>query len=133
MTKSSDSSFSPMSDEQNVYAGVYHILVAGMVVSSILFVIGIILALLHPQYFPLSADWVRQQYHPSLVIHGLLHGEPTSFFLVGTVLLILTPVARVLASIHAFWKDRNRKYVAVTSGVLIVMIITVILGELGVR
>jgi len=122
-----------MSEEQNVYAGVYYMLIAGMIVSNVLFVIGIILALLHPQYFPLSSSWVREQYHASLIFDGLIHGRPTSYFLLGTLLLILTPVARVIVSIYAFWIDGDRKYVAVTLSVFIIMVLTVILGLLGVH
>lgn len=133
MKEDSNPSSSPMAEEQNVYAGVYHMLIAGMIVSNALFVIGIILALLHPQYFPLSASWVREQYHPSVIFHGLAHGRPTSFLLLGTLLLIMTPVARVIVSIYAFWLDRDRKYVAVTLTVFIIMILTVILGLLGVH
>jgi uncharacterized membrane protein len=123
----------PMAEEQNVYSGVYHMLIAGMIVSNVLFVIGIVLALIHPQYFPLSARWVREQYHTRLVFHGLIDGQPTSYFLLGTLLLILTPVARVIVSIYAFWVDRDLKYVAVTGTVFIIMIITVILGLFGIR
>lgn len=133
MTKPTDSEFSPMAEEQNVYAGVYHMLIAGMVLSNVLFVTGIILALLHRQYFPLSATWVREQYHPGLIFHGLVHGQPTSYLLLGTLLLILTPVARVIVSIYAFWTDHDEKYVAVTLTVFIIMILTVILGLFGVR
>jgi len=122
-----------MSEQQNVYAGVYYMLIAGMIVSNVLFVIGIILALLHPQYFPLSSSWVREQYHASLIFDGLIHGRPTSYFLLGTLLLILTPVARVIVSIYAFWIDGDRKYVAVTLTVFIIMVLTVILGLLGVH
>jgi uncharacterized membrane protein len=133
MKENSNPSLSPMTEEQNVYAGVYHMLIAGMIVSNVLFVIGVVLALLHPQTFPLSPDWVREQYHPSVILHGLAHGQPTSFLLLGTLLLILTPVARVIVSIYAFWLDHDHKYVAVTLTVLIIMILTVILGLLGVR
>lgn len=133
MKEQSDPGFSPMSEEQNVYAGVYHMLVAGMIVSNVLFVIGIVFALLHPQYFPLSATWVRDQYHVGPIFRGLIHGQPTSYFLLGTFLLILTPVARVIVSIYAFWIDHDRKYVAVTLTVFIIMILTVILGLLGIR
>lgn len=122
-----------MSEEQNVYAGVYKMLVAGMVISNILFVIGLILALLHPQYFPLTSRWVRQQYHAGLIMHGLVHAQPSSFFLAGTALLILTPIARVLVSIYAFWVDHDRKYVAVTGGVLAIIVLTIILGLFGVH
>ena len=53
--------------------------------------------------------------------------------MIATVLLILTPVARVIVSIYAFLVDRDRKYVIVTSIVLAIMILTVILGMFGVH
>ena len=133
MSEPSNRGASPMAEEQNVYAGVYQMLIAGMIVSNVLFAIGIVLALIHPQFFPLSASWVSEQYRAKLVFHGLIHGQPTSYFLLGTLLLILTPVARVIVSIYAFWVDHDLKYVAVTGTVFIIMIITVILGAFGIR
>ena len=121
----------PPDTEENVYVDVYRLLIAGMIVSSILFALGIVLALLHPQYIPLSTRWVRSQYHVTTVVHGIMHGDPTAILLVATVLLILTPVARVVVSIVAFLVDRDYKFVVVTSIVFLVMVITVILGELG--
>lgn len=119
--------------EENVYSDVYRLLIAGMVVTNILFVIGLVLALLHPHYFPLSADWVRSQYHWRTVASGLMHGNPSSYMMLGTLLLILTPIARVLVSIYAFWVDHDRKYVVVTLIVMIVIILTVVLGKLGLQ
>ncbi len=119
--------------EENVYADVYRLLIAGMVVTNILFVIGLVLALVHPRFFPLTPDWVRSQYHWRTVLHGLLQGNPSTFMMLGSLLLILTPVARVIVSIYAFWVDHDRKYVALTMLVLIVIIITVILGQLGLQ
>lgn len=123
----------PPDTEQNVYVDVYRLLIAGMIVSSILFALGIVLALLHPQYIPLSTRWVRSQYHVTTVVHGIVHGDPSAILLVATVLLILTPVARVVVSIVAFLVDRDYKFVVVTSIVFLVMVITVILGELGLK
>ncbi len=119
--------------EENVYADVYRLLIAGMVVTNILFVIGLVLALVHPRYFPLSSEWVRSQYHWRTVVTGLAHGNPSSYMMLGSLLLILTPVARVIVSIYAFWVDHDRKYVALTTLVLIVIILTVILGQLGLQ
>jgi uncharacterized membrane protein len=133
MKEPSDPEFSPMSGEQNVYAGVYYMLIAGMIVSNVLFVIGIALGMLHREYFPLSASWVREQYHAGLIFHGLIHGQPTAYLLLGTLLLILTPVARVIVSIYAFWVDHDARYVAVTLSVFVIMMLTVILGFFGVR
>lgn len=119
--------------EENVYVDVYRLLIAGMIVSSLLFASGIALALLHPRFIPLTTRWVRSQYHVGAVLHGITHGDPTAILLVATVLLILTPVARVVVSIVAFFIDRDYKFVAVTSFVFLVMVITVILGELGLQ
>ena len=119
--------------EQNVYTGVYRVLLAGMLISSALFAIGIVRALLHPGYIPLTADWVRQQYHWRTLTKGLLELQPSSVMLVATALLILTPVTRVVVSIYAFAMDHDRKYVLVTSLVLLVMAITVVLGIFGLK
>lgn len=123
----------PPDTEANVYVDVYRLLIAGMIVSSILFALGIVRALLRPQYIPLSTRWVRSQYHVTTVVRGIMHGDPTAILLVATVLLILTPVARVVVSIVAFLVDRDYKFVVVTSIVFLVMVITVILGELGLK
>jgi uncharacterized membrane protein len=121
------------STEENVYAGVYHVLLAGMLLSSLLYILGIIRALMHPVYFPLKASWVRQHYRVSWMVHGMAALDPMALMMAATVLLILTPVARVVASIYAFAVDRDWKFVAITSIVLLIMIVTVVAGMLGLR
>lgn len=117
----------------NVYADVYKVLLAGMVLSSTLFAVGVILALLRPTYVPLTPEWVRQQYQWHSFIHGLATLNPGTFMLLATVLLILTPVSRVLVSIYVFYVDHDRKYVVVTSIVFFVMVLTVILSRFGLK
>jgi uncharacterized membrane protein len=51
--------------------------------------------------------------------------------MVATILLILTPVVRVLVSIWAFMVDHDYKYVGITSIVFLIMVVTVIAGLLG--
>jgi len=119
--------------EGNVYAGVYKVLLGGMLASTSLFVIAIIRALLHPQFVPLTPEWIQQQYHRSAIVKGILSFDPTIIMLIATVLLILTPVVRVVVSIYAFAVDGDRKYVAVTAIVLLVMAVTVVLGIFGLR
>jgi uncharacterized membrane protein len=84
-------------------------------------------------YFPLTEDWVRSHYHWSTVIHGLAAMDPTVLMMVATILLILTPVARVIVSIYAFWVDHDRKYVVVTSIVLGIMVLTYLLSKAGLQ
>jgi uncharacterized membrane protein len=119
--------------QDNVYAGVYHVLLGGMLVSTALFIFGLVRGMMLHTYFPLTADWVKEHYHWHVVKNGLLALDPTTLMMVATVLLILTPVARVIVSIYVFAIDRDRKYVLVTSIVLAVMVLTFVLSRFGLQ
>jgi uncharacterized membrane protein len=119
--------------EENVYADVYRVLLGGMIVSSALFAVGFVLALLHPEHYPLGADWVRSHYHWPIIWQGLKSFDPFTLMLVATALLILTPVLRVVISIWAFVEDRDWKFVVVTSIVLVVIVLSVVLSRLGLQ
>jgi uncharacterized membrane protein len=123
----------PSEPAKNVYAGVYRVLLWGMIASTLLFVVGIVLALLHPKYVPLKSSWIRQHYDWAVLFRGIWTFNPTAIMMLATIILILTPIARVLISIYAFFVDRDRKYVVVTSTVLLVIILTVVLGSLGIQ
>ncbi|HEX6502202.1 MAG TPA: DUF1634 domain-containing protein [Terriglobales bacterium] len=120
-------------NEANVYADVYRLLIGGMILSNLLFAAGIVLALLHPRFVPLTAQWVKTHSQWSNVLHGLAAGDPISLMLLATVLLILTPIARVIVSIAAFAADRDYKFVVITSIVMLVMLLTVTLGLMGLQ
>jgi uncharacterized membrane protein len=117
--------------ELNVYADVYRVLIGGMIVSTCLFIAGVVLALIHPQFIPLQAAWIRQHYSWGVFIQGLLALRPTSLLMLATLLLIATPVVRVLVSIYAFLVDHDYKFVVVTSLVFLVIILTIVLSQLG--
>ena len=119
--------------EANVYADVYRLLIGGMILSNVLFAAGILLALLHPRFVPLTAQWVKTHYQWSALSSGLASGDPIALMLLATALLILTPVARVVVSIAAFAADRDYKYVVITSIVMFVMLLTLLLGLLGLQ
>ncbi len=121
----------PAQAGENVYANVYRVLLAGMIVSSALFALGLVRALMLNTQFPLTPDWLRQHYHWRVVVHGLATLDPTALMMVATVLLILTPVARVLVSVYAFYVDRDHRYVAVTSTVFLIMVLTFVLSHFG--
>jgi uncharacterized membrane protein len=84
-------------------------------------------------YFPLTQEWVRSQYHVGTVLRGLLALDPSALMLAATVLLILTPVVRVVVSMYAFYVDHDRQYLVVTGIVLAVMLLTVLLARLGLQ
>jgi uncharacterized membrane protein len=122
-----------LSSEENVYDNVYHVLLAGMFISTALFVVGLVLALLHPQSYPLTPEWVRSHYNIATIWQGLKTFDSFTLMMIATALLILTPVARVVVSIWAFWVDGDRKYVVVTSTVLAVIILSVVLSHFGLK
>jgi uncharacterized membrane protein len=119
--------------ERNVYVDVYKVLLVGMYASTALFAAGVVLALLHPTYIPLKTSWLRTYYGWRALKHGLATADPGTLMMLATVLLILTPVARVVVSIYAFYVDHDRKYVVVTSIVFLIMVLTVILARLGLK
>jgi uncharacterized membrane protein len=121
------------SEELNVYAGVYKVLLAGMVVSTALFAAAIVKALLRPELVPLTPEWIKEHYHWSVIVHGIVTFDPTVIMLLATALLILTPIARVVVSIYAFWVDDDRKFVIITLIVLLVILLTVVLGLFGLK
>jgi uncharacterized membrane protein len=121
------------SEELNVYGDVYKVLLGGMVVSTALFVVGIVRALLRPQFVPLTPDWIKQHYHWPVIIEGIRAFDPTVIMLIATALLILTPIARVIVSIYAFAVDHDRMFVLVTLIVLLVILLTVVLGLFGLK
>lgn len=120
-------------NERNVYVDVYRVLIGGMLLSTIFFTFGIVLALSHPRYVPLTPEWIRRHYSWYAVVHGLATASPGTLMMLGTILLILTPVARVAVSVYVFYIDRDRKFVVVTSIVFLVMALTVVLSHFGVK
>ena len=54
--------------------------------------------------------------------HGILHGDAASCIQVGVLVLILTPIARVVLSFFDFIVEQDWLYVAITAIVLTVII-----------
>jgi uncharacterized membrane protein len=56
------------------------------------------------------------------VAHGVAAADPASIILMGLLLLIATPVARVAFAVVAFAVERDKLYVAVSLAVLAVLL-----------
>ena len=68
---------------------------------------------------------------PAEVIAGLAQFKPYAIIALGLLLLILTPIIRVAASIVIFLLERDYAYVAITAIVLLILIISFLLGKAG--
>lgn len=75
----------------------------------------------HPDYRVFAAKPVQLR-HPSTLWQGILHGHPSAIIDLGILLLVATPICRVLFAVIAFSVERDRLYVAISLTVLAVLI-----------
>jgi uncharacterized membrane protein len=62
----------------------------------------------------------------SAIGHGVLHGDARSIIILGLLLLIVTPVARVGMCITGFLLERDKLYVAVSGLVMVILLYSLI-------
>jgi uncharacterized membrane protein len=115
----------------SIYRRVYHVLLVGMFASTALFAVGMLRALISHASVPISSHWIREQYDWETFVTGLFHLQATSLLMAATFVLILTPILRVGVSIIAFAMEGDRKFVAITSTVLAIILCTVVLARAG--
>lgn len=115
-------------DDRAVYVGVHHVLQWGMVISTVLYALGVVRSWPHPPRIPLHAPLALSLKDAA---YGLTRMDAASLMWLATVLLILTPVARVVVAFIDFGRERDRRFMLVTGTVLAIIIFTVVLGRLG--
>jgi len=62
------------------------------------------------------------------IVSGVMRFEFNAIIQLGLVMLILTPIARVVLSIFAFYKERDQLYVAISSIVLLFLLVSLASG-----
>jgi len=72
---------------------------------------------------PLSLD------HRAALAAGMRHGDAAAIIQVGILLLIATPVARVVFAVIAFLMERDRLYTAISASVLAVLVYGLLFGR----
>lgn len=109
----------------------------GVYLSLIITILGIVLLVARePQSLgdpAHTAQFVRtgpdHPYPPAAVLKGIAAGDGPSIIMLGILLLILTPVLRVFASVIAFLLQKDLLYAAITAAVLIILTLAFILGK----
>jgi uncharacterized membrane protein len=114
-----------------------HLLRSGVMLSLTLVTFGMLLTFLHhPDYFssaqalqPLTApERGPRELGAVLVEAGKARGQ--AWVTMGLLVLMATPVLRVALSLLVFSRRRDRTYVAVTTGVLSLLLLSFLLGGL---
>jgi uncharacterized membrane protein len=60
--------------------------------------------------------------HPALLLGGIARGDPSAIIDLGILLLVATPICRVIFAVIAFAMERDRLYVAISLTVLAVLL-----------
>jgi len=105
------------------------ILQFGVIISSVVIAVGVILALVQDQLT--SKNALIFPHSLIDVWSGVLALQPPSIIVLGLLLLLITPVVRVAASIVAFGLEHDRRYVILTTLVLLILILSFLLGKGG--
>jgi uncharacterized membrane protein len=102
---------------------VHSVLIIGLFVSTALMLVGVGLALFYQRDLPTAVP------HVGDVIGRVLTLRPSGFLALGLIMLIATPILRVVGSIGAFLYERDWRYAAITSLVLGILVASLMLGR----
>jgi uncharacterized membrane protein len=118
--------FVPAEDDSKLDARIGALLRTGTLSSAFVILLGGVLYLAHhsqdrPDYHTFHG--VPTQLHTlSGIFSGAVHGQSLAIIQLGLLMLIATPIARVLFSVVAFLVERDYLYVVVSGIVLAVLL-----------
>lgn len=102
---------------------VHRILIIGLAASALLMVIGVAIELAQRRTLPTTV------LPPAEAIRQTFHLDASGFLSSGVLVLILTPLLRVVGSLIVFLWERDGRYAAITGLVLIVMLVSLWVGQ----
>lgn len=65
------------------------------------------------------------------IFAGVVHGDAVSIMVLGLVVLLATPIVNVAVSALTFFHERDARFVAITTFVLVVLVGSFALGKVG--
>ena len=102
---------------------VHGVLIIGLVISTALMLVGVGLDLFYQRDLPTAVPSVGE------VVGRVLALRPSGFLALGLLVLIATPILRVVGSIGAFVYERDWRFAGVTTVVLVVLVVSLLLGR----
>ncbi len=102
-----------LAEVEDINRLIYHVLRAGVVLSVALILFGFILEAFGAGGLP------TQSIPPRRLLSELLRITPAGYVNLGILVLIFTPMARVLLSLLSFLEERDRTFAAITLVVLV--------------
>jgi len=109
----------------------------GVLISVAIVIIGIVLTFVHHHEYFSSRPALGELTQPGAqfpntlgaIFHGVAELRGQAVVMLGLLLLIATPVARVALSILIFMVEKDRLYTAITIAVLIILLISFFTGR----
>jgi len=101
----------------------------GVLISLSVVLIGLFLFVFQQGGKPVNyGTFIQESFDFSTLFSGLLHGNSLSIMALGVLLLILTPVMRVITAIIGFFWEKDKLYTLISFIVLLIIILSAILG-----
>lgn len=110
-------------ERRDLNAVVHRVLIIGLLISTALMLAGVGLAVFYQRDLPTVVPDIGD------VINRVIALRPSGFLALGLLVLIATPILRVIGSIGAFVYERDWRFVGITTLVLGVLIVSLMLGR----
>jgi len=102
---------------------VHRVLIVGLAISTVLILIGLGLDLVRHRQVPTAAPTFREVFRRTAEL------RPSGFLTLGLLVLVATPILRVIGSTIAFLYERDWRYALITFVVLVVVTLSLLLGR----
>lgn len=119
-------------NDQAMEVAIGHLLRIGVTLSALVVLTGGVLYLFQqhgrrPDYTVFHGASAPLGKTLAKVAHGTMTGDGHSVILIGLLLLILTPIVRVLLAVFGFLRERDWTYTAISAVVLAILLYSVLL------
>jgi len=96
----------------------------GVAISFVLLIVGIMEELRRPGSSVNAMSFENR----SSILSSIVRGEPIATLHLGLLVLMLTPLTRVVVMIIEFARHREFSFVAISTGVLFLLMISIVVG-----
>lgn len=96
---------------------------SGVVISFSLLIVGLILHYVQPQ----PARLLKPS-NPVSLVGSALRGDSVSVIHFGVLLLMMTPLARVIILTIEFFRNREMSFAIISIGVLLLLVLSAVIG-----
>lgn len=115
-------------EKLDIHKYVGPVLATGVLLSLIVLLWGALLYLTHGPHHAVAAAPMKPG-SILVILRGVVQLDPTSTINLGLLILLITPVARIIAALIAFAIEGDRRYVLISLAVLAILALSALLGH----